>query len=752
MTVLRLWVFMQSVCLLTLAFLVPLGLEAQGLGAAEILEVQFEGNETFPDDSLARAIVTSETECRSWILQVSLLCSLNLDFALRRGELREGEIPRDIERLRIWYQRRGFREVEVGGGLDVQPDGRAVVTFSITEGPPVIMRGITFVGAGGYTDMGLLDELPVNVGDRWSTLALDAMRDTLEWRLKSQGYPYVDILRQTVFPSEDPHRADLTFEFEGGSYATYGDITIEGISNLDESTVLRTLPFRPGDPYRADQLIDAQARLFGLDIVRSASILDCVGGRPECRDLPPTSDTVVPLVVQLQEDQPYRVRSGVGWSNAECFNFEARWTSQNFLGGGRVLQVRGRPSNLLAEQFNDVLCPQSGEGPYTDLTWLAAIDFAQPWVFSTRNTFNASVFTERQTVPDIFIREAVGLQLSLVRTIRPQTPLTLSYRPEFSKLDAADILLCTGFLVCTNEDINDLTSSKRLAPVGLNLTRDLANSLLNPTRGYRLIIDLEHASAGTGSQFRYNRIVSEGTWYSGITESSVLATRFRVGWVGSGGFDGGHPIRRVQEVIHPQKRFYAGGANSVRGFAQSRLGPRVLALNDPVWLLSQNGAGCLPSTLIDLTCDAAPLDAGTFVSRPTGGTRVIEGNVEIRFRLSPDLEGVTFSDFGQVWGTGQSLSPEDLEFTPGFGLRYLSPLGPIRVDLGYNFRSAEPLSVVTSQIAPWNLGYSPEERLTVDGQVIDYVATDEFSVLEPRRPFGGGESRIQLHVSIGQAF
>ncbi len=752
MTVPRLRVFMPNAYLLAIAFLLPSGLVAQALAATEVLEVRFEGNETFPDDSLTRAIVTSETECRSWILQASLLCTLNLDFALRRGQLDEGEIPRDAERLRIWYQRRGFREVEVAGGFDAQPDGRVVVTFSITEGPPVITHDITFMGAEDFTDTGLLNELPVSVGDRWSTLALDAMRDTLEWRLKSQGYPHVDILRQTVFPSEDPHRADLTFELEGGAYATYGDITIEGISNLDESTVLRTLPFRSGDPYRADQLVDAQGRLFGLEIVRSASILDCVGGRPECADLRSESDTVVPLVVQLQEDQPYRVRSGVGWSNAECFNFEARWTSRNFLGGGRVLQVRGRPSNLLAEQFNDLLCPQSGEGPYTDLTWLAAIDFAQPWVFSTRNTFNASVFTERQTVPDIFIREAVGLQLGLVRAIGPQTPLTLSYRPEFSRLDAAEILLCTGFLVCTNEDIDDLTSSKRLAPVGLSLTRDLANSLLNPTRGYRLMIDLEHASVGTGSQFRYNRIVSEGTWYSGITESSVLATRLRAGWVGSGSFDGGHGTRGLQEVIHPQKRFYAGGANSVRGFAQSRLGPRVLALNDPVWLLSQNGAACLPTALMDLTCDAALLDAGLFVSRPTGGTRVIEGNIEIRFRLNPDLEGVTFSDFGQVWGAGQSLSPEDLEFTPGFGLRYLSPLGPIRVDLGYNFRGAEPLSVVTSQIAPWNSGYSATERLTVDGQVIDYVATDEFAILEPKRPFGSGENRVQLHISIGQAF
>jgi outer membrane protein assembly factor BamA len=300
-------------------------------------------------------------------------------------------------------------------------------------------------------------------------------------------------------------------------------------------------------------------------------------------------------------------------------------------------------------------------------------------------------------------------------------------------VDAAEFLLCTGFLVCTREDIGVLTSFQRLAPVGINLTRDLSNSLLNPTSGYRLIVDLEHASRLTGSEFRYDRALVEGTWYSGLGGPAVLATRIRAGWVGSGG--GLAPI----DIVPPQKRFYAGGANSVRGFGQSRLGPRVLAQTNPEELRSKAdpaAADCSITEIVDLTCDAT---GARLESRPTGGTRVLEGNAEVRFALGTDLEAVTFVDFGQVWGGDQTVNLDAVEFTPGIGLRYLSPVGPLRLDLGYNFRGDEPLSVVT-------------QRIEAAGAPPGYVATGDLVVLGPRVLSGGSESRLQLHISIGQAF
>jgi outer membrane protein insertion porin family/translocation and assembly module TamA len=694
------------------------GAQATALVGTEVREVSFSGNETFPEDSLARAIVTRETSCRHWSLYIVPLCPLGFDFAQRRSELRDIEVGRDAARLQIWYQRRGFREVQVEGETFMAADSTADVLFTVVEGTPVIADSIVYLGAESVVGPDLLADLPIETGDRWSTLQLDATRDTLMRRLTSSGYPYADVLRQTVFPVGEPYRAHVTFEIEPGTYARYGPITVNGIEHLDEPTILNTLPFRSGDPYRVDQLVDGQNRLFGLELVTSATITPNLQNDP---------DSIVPLTVQVVEGDPYRVRTGVGWSRSECVNAESRWTSRNFFGGGRVLQLRGRLANIFARSYNENLgCQQAGEGEFSDLTWVAAIDFAQPWIFSTRNSFNASLFAERQSVPGVFIRRALGLQLALARAVGPRTPLTLSYRPELSRLQAAEVALCTGFLVCTDEDIGVLTSAQRLAPVGLNLTRDLSNSLLNPTSGYRIIVDLEHASKWTGSEFSYERALVEGTWYSGIAGPTVLATRIRGGWVGSSG-EPGAPT----EIIPPQKRFYAGGANSVRGFGQSRLGPRVLQADTA----SLKAGGCTMAQVADLSCDAT---GSRFESRPTGGTRVLEGNAELRFALLSELEAVTFIDFGQVWGRDHRVTLDELEFTPGVGLRYLSPVGPLRLDVGYNFRGDERLSVVTDGLEPDPGG--------------GYRTTGDLAVLDQGVLYSASESRFQLHVSIGQAF
>jgi outer membrane protein insertion porin family len=682
----------------------------------EVKNVRFRGNETFASDSLARAIRTTETECRSRILFV--FCLFDLGFAVRRAQLSTSELPRDVARLQIWYNRRGFREAQVSVATS-EPDDRSVeVRFDILEGRPVLADSIRFVGAEQAQVPGLLNSLPIRAGDRWSTLALDATRDTLVSRLRNRGYPYADVLRQTIFPAGEPYHARVTFEIAPGTRARYGDIQVAGNVHLSDSTVLKTLPFRSGDPYRADQLLDGQGRLFGLEMVTSATVTP---------DLDSPGDSIVPLFVQVQEGDPYRMRAGAGHSTGECLNAEARWTSRNFMGGGRVLQVRGRLSNVLTRQFRDLLCWDAGTGDYADLTWVAAVDFSQPWIFSTRNSFNASLFAERQSVPDIFVRRAVGLQLALVRAVGPRTPLTLSYRPELTSLDAAEILLCTGLLICTRQDIDFLTSAQRLAPLGLNMTRDHSNSLLNPTRGYRLIVDLEHAAGWTLSEYRYDRALVEATAYTGLNASSVLATRLRAGWVRSRDGAG------VANVIPPQKRYYAGGANSVRGFAQNRLGPRVLFV-DPEVLVP---AVCTVDQVVDLSCDATGVEG--LQSRATGGTRVLEANVELRFALARDFEAVTFGDFGEVWAPDQRIDLRDLEFTPGIGFRYFSPIGPIRVDLGYSFMGSDRLPVLTERIEP------------ADNE-LGFDRTRELAALGPRVDFREGESRFQLHISIGQAF
>tara|TARA_B100001167_G_scaffold185911_1_gene146578 strand:+ start:46 stop:528 length:483 start_codon:yes stop_codon:yes gene_type:complete len=160
---------------------------------------------------------------------------------------------------------------------------------------------------------------------------------------------------------------------------------------------------------------------------------------------------------------------------------------------------------------------------------------------------------------------------------------------------------------------------------------------------------------------------------------------------------------------------------------------------------------------MDLSCDPTSINEGRFIPRPTGGTRVLEGNLELRFPIGLNLEWVTFTDVGQVWGGRDEVDLSKLEVTPGVGVRYLSPVGPIRIDLAYRFGAGDPLAVVTSQLEVFDPNVHEEsDRIKIDDNVIPYVRTHELAALNTSMLFGDASSfsfqRFQLHISIGQAF
>jgi hypothetical protein len=132
--------------------------------------------------------------------------------------------------------------------------------------------------------------------------------------------------------------------------------------------------------------------------------------------------------------------------------------------------------------------------------------------------------------------------------------------------------------------------------------------------------------------------------------------------------------------------------------------------------------------------------------------------------VGPRVEAAVFADFGRVWAEAESGVVSEFEVAPGVGIRYLSPIGPIRVDLGYRFRGVEDLSVVTSQIRAFDPDRDADgdkiQRIvdpsTGATETIEFVLVDELAVLGMPVGFGTADgfslSRFQLHLSIGQAF
>lgn len=711
----------------------------------EVRSVRWQGNERFPDRVLAAAIITRETTCRSWILEP--LCYVGVNPAHVRRYLDAREFSRDLVRLDLFYYLRGYREATVDTLVQRSTDG-VDITFRITEGEPVIVADLTIVDPDSVLGGAPVRNLPLEQGQAFNTAALEASRDSLVQRMRRDGYFHADVLTNYLIPGDTPHVARVTLETIPGPRTYIGAITIEGAQAVEETVVRRMLPFRGGDLYRADQIFQGQRNLYNLQIFSHASI----------EPMPASPfDSIIPLVVRVNESAVHRIRAGAGMSTADCLNAETRWSSRNFMGGARILQVRGRVSNVMADPLGESLCNQSGSGIYGRLNWVASAEFTQPWLFSPKNSFSLAPFAEHQSLPDVFVRRAVGATAAISRIVGRSSVLTLAYRPQLAELDAAEIFFCTSFQVCASRDIARLQSASWLSPLGLSLSRDRTNQVFAPTAGYTLIVDLEHASALTGSDYPYNRIVADYARFDELAPGWIVATRLRPGALVPRPFVGLSPLAGDVEVVHPQKRFYAGGPNSMRGFALNQLGPRVLTV-DAVRLVSGgDGARCTPEEIETLVCDPNPFPQSMFVARPIGGSALLEGSMELRFPVYRSiLRAAAFVDFGQVWASAGDSRFGEIEVAPGFGLRYFTPIGPIRVDVAYRSANPQSLPVVTTKLIP--LGPCPE---TVPGGTVAtpdgtcWTRSNELAPLELPKLWHESQSffnRLQLHFAIGQAF
>ena len=725
----------------------------------EVTAVRFDGNDFLRSTELAAAIVTSKSDCRSALL--SPLCWVGIDAARTRFTLSQRVLEVDAARIRILYAQRGFRNAVVDSEVDYSPapdSSRVGVVFHIEENEPVRISSLEFEGVDDL-DEEILEGLRSSVGGRLDGFDLVADRDTILARLGERGYAHSEIFRDIFIPTATPLAAEVTFDIYAGPRSTFGPIEIESRGADDEhpptlsaQTIARAVGIREGQLYRSSRVEQARQDLYSLELVRFATVDTTLANDP---------DSIVPLKVTVTEGDLRRVRTAVGLSTAECMNGEGRWTSRNFFGGARRLQLRAGLSNVLANRLNATpVCGQTGSGEFAKLNWQLAADFTQPFVFGFRTGFQASAFVERQSVQDVFIRRAVGAAAAVTRDIGQGQVVSLSYRPEVARLEAAEFLFCTNFLVCDLEDIVVLQGNNWLTPIGLTYTRSRVDQILDPTSGFSVLLDGEYAASWTGSDFGYRRWQGEFAWYRRLNERVVFATRFRGGGVSPNEFRGQSVEETGFEVIHPQKRFYAGGGSSVRGFTENQLGPRVLAvrLGSLVVPDDQGAAACTPEQVQLLTCDASSLvgRGGVFSPRPTGGSVVAVANAELRIDLGESpLQGALFLDVGQVWEEAGQFSLGQLEPTPGLGVRYLSPIGPIRLDVGYRVAEALELPVVTRQIRRYDplrdVGVTP---FAVNG--VEYVESDDLALLRPRILFGSADrwslERFQFHLSIGQAF
>jgi len=711
-------------------------------------------------DELEANIYTTATSCKSALL--SLICKFSRWRAIEDREyLNRQELRRDVLRVRVFYYKRGFREAEVDTAVTQLNEKQVEVRFDIREGPPTLVTGVAIAA-----DSTLLPRRRLRTfrylrrGQPLDMNKLDSMRVALTNELWERGY--ADALVDTSSIVDPVARtAQVQFRVVANHLTRVGQIVISGTDEISPATVQNSLTFKPGDPYRRSAVLESQRNLYESNLFRLATL-----------QVPESFDSVKTVHVLLREAQLHEARLSAGFNTVDYIQTEGRFTHYNLLGGARRLDATVTLGNLFANQldgagiFHTQPVDTTITGNAADFlspTWHANLQFTQPaFLRRPRNALSFGGFAQRRVVPAVAIDNGYGGNLTFTRTIGLRTSASANYKFEVTQVQAGDPYFCVNFGVCDRTTIGDLRAHRRLSPVLATALIDRTDTPLNPTSGYTARAELEHASQATVSDYSYNRAFGEGTFYTRMGgRNTVLAARLRLGFVrpyaGSTG----------QAVLHPRTRFYAGGSQSVRGYGENQLGPRILTIPHGFLInaLTTSGAPCDASSQLIRLCDPntardSTAEAGKipkligddqFTPSPLGGTSLVEASVEYRFPLfMKNLGGAVFIDgaavgervFDPLRGlvTFKDLVSGTGAITPGFGVRYYSPVGPIRVDVGINPSRAEELAVVT--------------ELPTSGR-LDIVPLDT-----PRRyAAGGGGSgigrllnRLTLHLSIGQAY
>jgi outer membrane protein insertion porin family/translocation and assembly module TamA len=522
---------------------------------------------------------------------------------------------------------------------------------------------------------------------------------------------------------------------------TVDDIVVDGNSGVSDSTVMRSLTLTVGDIFRRSELLRSQRKLYESNMFRRAAIEP----RPPLDISTPDSAKVI--VVTVQEAPLREARVSAGFSTLDFGQLQARFAHYNFMGGARRLEVQGAVGNLFAHSlsgrgiFRDVTEVLTSErARYFVPTYNASIDLRQPWFWSPHNELALSLFSHRRSAPGIYVDRGYGTSFTFTREVTERAPVSANYRFEMSKVDAGDVYFCINYGVCEQATLEALRGNQRLSPFAITGSIDRTNDPFSPNRGFRGNAGVEHASSFTLSDFRYHRATVDAAGFYPVRKRGVIGGHVEIGWVRSLGSTQqavGIGADLGNAILHPRKRFYAGGSHSVRGFGENQLGPRVLTVSIDV-LRRNDSTNVLCTSGADVT--ACNPHAGTmadrdFDPRPLGGTFLVEGSIEARFPVWRELIGAVFIDGGLVQRRRiGDLPTRRAAITPGFGVRYKSPVGPIRADIGFNPGTTESLPVVTESV--------------VNGQTT-LVTLQQPRIYSPAR---GILSRMVLHLSIGEAF
>ncbi len=554
----------------------------------------------------------------------------------------------DLKRIVAFYRDRGYPDAKVAS-FDVklnQQQDAADITIYIDEGQPIVVEKIEYNGFDALPArhlQGLKQRIALKEGQPLDRAYAQATREAALDELKDHGYPYASV-RLTDRGGSNDHARIVTINATTGTLAHYGDVEIAGNSSVSNHVVERQLTFKPGQLFRLSQIEDSQRKLYALETFQFANIEPDVpeGQQPD----------VIPTKITVREGKHRKVNFGVGYGSEEKLRTTIDWRHVNFFGGARTMQIQGR---------------------YSSLDRGVRVNFRQPAFPAAQYGLTASGQFWHNSEPAYTLDTQGGL-ITIDRPLAQPGPssqrtasrmISFTYTNEYQRYTisnaALEDLTFRPTLIALGLDPRTGTGRGLLSSIAFETRRSTVENQVNARTGYTLSAHLEQAGKELRGDFHYTEVVGEGRYYLALGRQAVFAVRARAGSI--------RPLGNTDLSVPFFKRYFIGGANSLRGWGRFEVSP-----------LSGSGL-------------------------PIGGYTQLESSAELRAPIWGNLTAVGFLDAGNVWA--QTWNFGKLLYDAGPGLRYNTPIGPIRVDLGYQL-TREPGLLVNGkpEARRWRIHFS----------------------------------------------
>jgi outer membrane protein insertion porin family len=571
-----------------------------------IKDIIISGNKSFSSGRILKLLKTK----RAWFFNA--------------GVLKDEVMTEDIERIKSFYQREGYTDVAVD--YQIQPDAKKVymlyINIKIVEGKKYLVGSVIIKGNKEIGEKEILSKLIYCVpGKVFSQETMKADITGIQGLYFDRGYISAQVQESTII-NADTGRVDVTYGIAENQVVYVDKIKIRGNIKTKDIVVRRELRIHPGDRFDGEKLRRSKERLTNLGFFDEVSYDTEETSTPEKKN----------LVVDVKETKTGAFSFGGGYSTVDQFigfveveqkNFD--WKNwPYFTGGGQNIKVRASIGSI-SNGFE--------------------LSFTEPWMFDYPISFGFDLYRRVQDQDSnagyAYDQTVTGGDLRLGKELSEYLKGNLVYR-----LDQVDISNLE------DDSSQDLIDEAAMSPylvsvITPSLTYDSRDNVFDTRKGDLITGSFDFAGGPLGGDQNFTKFFARASHYFPMPRGAVLEVRGRLGVAQPYGDTDKVPI---------SERFFAGGAYTVRGYEERKVGP------------------------VDNDGD------------PLGGASMAVGKIEYTYPLFTFLKVAAFYDVGNVWAKmGDIFSSSDgtsglnsggLKSAIGLGLRIKTPIGPIMLDYG----------------------------------------------------------------------